>query len=48
VRIEAESLQTQAETLNVRLARERETTGEQNTKFNEYEKKQNELIAGMD
>jgi predicted RNase H-like nuclease (RuvC/YqgF family) len=44
---EAESLQMQAETLNALLAKERETTSELNTKFNEYEKKQNELIAGM-
>jgi hypothetical protein len=48
MRIEAESLQIQVETLNVQLAKERETTGEQNTKFNEYEKKQNELIIEMD
>jgi hypothetical protein len=48
VRIEAESLQMQVEPLNVQLAQERETTSEQNTKFNEYEKKQNELIAEMD
>jgi hypothetical protein len=48
VRIEAESLQMQVETLNVQLAQEREVTSGQNTKFNEYEKKQNELIAEMD
>jgi chromosome segregation ATPase len=47
VRIEAESLQMQVETLNVQLAQERETTIEQNTKFNEHEKKQNDLIAVM-
>jgi predicted nucleic acid-binding Zn-ribbon protein len=48
VRIEAESLQMQVETLNVQLTQERKTTVEQNTRFNEYEKKQNELIAEMD
>jgi hypothetical protein len=38
----------QVETLNAQLTQERETTSEQNTKFNEYEKKQNELISEMD
>jgi chromosome segregation ATPase len=48
VRIDAESLQIQVETLNAQLVQERETTIEQNTKFSEYEKKQNELTTAMD
>lgn len=47
LKAEAESLQMQVEALNIQLFQERKITGEQNTKFNEYERKQNELIAEM-